>query len=121
MNPETKREFQPLSHKEMELMELLWDAGEPLGRGEILERAEQQKNSWKPNSIHILLNQLMDKNYVTVAGYYLSSRKLGRTFQPALTRQDYALSRLCHASRLAEQEGVSLTKQIAALKAERAG
>ncbi len=117
MNPEVKCEFQPLSHKETELMELLWNAGEPLGRSEILERAEQQKPSWKPNSIHILLNQLMGKNYVTVAGYYLNSRKLGRTFQPAITRQEYALIRLRHASMLAEQEGISLTKQIAALKA----
>ncbi len=79
-----------LSKKEQELMEILWNAGTPLGRTEILERAEKQKCTWKPNSIHILVNSLIDKGALRVSGYYIQSRKLGRTFESALTREDYA-------------------------------
>ncbi len=108
--------FSRLSRKEEEIMDILWDAKDALGRSEILEEAAKREQSWKPNSIHILLNQLLEKQYVTVSGFYLNSRKLGRTFAPALTRQDYAILRLCHDSELAKKAGVSLTKQIAALK-----
>lgn len=111
-----KEEYYSFSKKEQEVMELFWDAGDPLSRSEILERAETRDCSWKPNSIHILLNALLKKGAVRVAGYYLSSRKLGRTFEAAITRQDYALMQVLHASKLAEQAGVPLKAQLAALK-----
>ena len=90
-----------LSKKEQELMELFWDAGKPLARAESLELAASRAASWKPNSIHILVNSLMEKGALAVAGYYLSSRKLGRTFEPTLTLQDYRLMQLRHAVSLA--------------------
>lgn len=80
-----------LSRKEMELMEILWDAGVPLSRGEILARAEQRQVSWKPNSVHVILNALLDKGAVVVAGYYVNSRKLGRNFTANITRRQYAM------------------------------
>ncbi len=96
-----------LSKKEKELMDLFWDADAPLSRAEILERAEKRKCSWKPNSVHILVNSLLDKKAVQVAGFYLNSRKLGRTFEPALTREDYAIMQVELAADQARAEGVS--------------
>lgn len=93
-----------LSPKERELMEILWDAGEPLGRQEILDRAEAGSATWKPNSIHILINSMLDKGAVRVAGYYLNSRKLGRTFAPAVTKEQYAIMQV----RKAPEEGAAL-------------
>ena len=58
-----------LSKKEQELMELFWDAGKPLARAEILELAASRAASSKPNSIHILVNSLMEKGALAVAGY----------------------------------------------------
>ncbi len=116
MENQKEDRYYSFSKKEEELMELFWDAGDPLSRSEILERAEARSCSWKPNSIHILLNALLKKGAVQVAGYYLSSRKLGRTFEPAITRRDYALMQVLHASKLAEQAGVPLKAQLAALK-----
>ncbi len=104
------------SKKEKELMDIFWDAGAPLSRAEILERAEQRKCSWKPNSIHILVNSLLDKKAVQVAGFYLSSRKLGRTFEPAITREQYAVMQVELAAGRARDEGVtSPDKLVAAL------
>lgn len=96
-----------LSKKEKELMDLFWDADAPLSRAEILERAEKRKCSWKPNSVHILVNSLLDKKAVQVAGFYLNSRKLGRTFEPALSREDYAVMQVELAANQARAEGVS--------------
>lgn len=94
-----------LSKKEQELMELFWDAKRPLARAEILELAAARATSWKPNSIHILVNSLMDKGALQVAGYYLSSRKLGRTFEPTLAPQDYRLMQVRHAVAQAVEAG----------------
>lgn len=101
-----------LSKKEKELMDIFWESGVPLARAEILEHAEQRKCSWKPNSVHILVNSLLDKNAVKVAGLYLNSRKLGRTFEPAITREEYALMQIRIAADQAKTEGVTDAKCI---------
>ncbi len=72
-------------------MEILWEAGEPLDRQEILNRAAAKPVTWKPNSIHIILNGLLNKGAVRVAGYCLNSRKLGRTFEAVITKEQYAI------------------------------
>ncbi len=118
MESKTKNRYYTLSRKERELMEIFWDAGSALSRAEILERAETKKCSWKPNSVHILLNSLLDKKAVQVSGYYLSSRKLGRTFEAAVTPQEYALMQVLHAARQAEEAGVPIKSQITSLKQE---
>lgn len=101
-----------LSKKEMEMMEILWDAGEPLARQDFLDRAAERKCSWKPNSIHILLNSMMDKGAVEVAGWYLNSHRLGRTFEPTVSREEYSLMQV----RIALENG----NQLAGLEPEKA-
>lgn len=96
-----------LSKKELELMELFWDADCPLSRSEILERAEHRVCTWKPNSVHILVNSLLDKGALRVAGYYLNSRKLGRTFEPSLSKKGYLLQILQGDAEEALAQGVS--------------
>ncbi len=103
-----------MSKKEKELMDLFWDAGAPLSRAEILERAEKRKCTWKPNSVHILLNSLLDKKAVQVAGFYLNSRKLGRTFEPAVTREQYAVMQVELAAKQARSEGIAGPNQLVA-------
>lgn len=97
-------------------MELFWDADLPLARAEILERASQRECSWKPNSVHILVNSLLDKGALQVAGYYLNSRKLGRTFEPAITREDYAIMQVEQAADQAKNiNGLEASNLVAAL------
>lgn len=96
-----------LSKKEKELMDIFWESDSPLARSEILECAKERQCSWKPNSVHILLNSLLEKNAVQVAGLYLNSRKLGRTFEPAITRDEYAIMQVVIAADKAKEEGVS--------------
>lgn len=103
-----------LSKKEKELMDIFWSADEPLARSEILERAEEKKCSWKPNSVHILLNSLLDKKAIQVAGFYLNSRKLGRTFEAAITREEYAVMQVELSATQAKAEGVTASDRMMA-------
>lgn len=48
-----------LTKSELEIMNVIWDAKRPLTRGEILDLSVDKK--WKDNSIHILLNRLLEK------------------------------------------------------------
>lgn len=76
-----------LTKSEMEIMDVLWAAGKPLSRSDLLERSEEK--SWKDSSVHILLNGLLQKRAICEAGMVKRSKTYGRTFVPTLTREEY--------------------------------
>lgn len=76
-----------LTRSEMEIMDVLWDAGSPLSRADLLERSEDKR--WKDSSVHILLNGLLQKNAISEAGFVKRSKTYGRTFVPTLSREEY--------------------------------
>ena len=51
-----------LTRSELEIMNVIWAAGRPLTRGEILELSVDK--TWKENSVHILLNRLLAKGAI---------------------------------------------------------
>ena len=76
-----------LTKSEMEIMDVLWAAEEPLSRADLLERSEEK--SWKDSSVHILLNGLLQKSAIREAGVVKRSKTYGRLFAPTLTREEY--------------------------------
>ena len=76
-----------LTRSEMEIMDVLWGADEPLSRADLLTRSEEK--SWKDSSVHILLNGLLHKGAIREAGFVKRSKTYGRTFLPTLTREEY--------------------------------
>ena len=76
-----------LTKSELEIMDVLWDNGGALSRSDFLEQSEHK--SWKDSSIHILLNGLLHKGAIKEAGFVKRSKTYGRTFLPALTREEY--------------------------------
>lgn len=76
-----------LTKSEMEIMDVLWDAGEALSRSDLLERSQEKR--WKDSSVHILLNGLLQKNAIREAGFVRRSKTYGRTFEPTMTREEY--------------------------------
>ena len=76
-----------LTRSEMEIMDVLWESGEPLSRSDLLEKSENK--SWKDSSVHILLNGLLAKGAIREAGLVKRSKTFGRTFAPTLTREQY--------------------------------
>jgi len=56
-----------LTKNEQEIMDLLWKENKPLSRSDIINLSTER--SWKASSIHILLNQLLEKGAICVNGF----------------------------------------------------
>ena len=76
-----------LTRSEMEIMDVMWEAGVPLSRADLLEKSEEK--TWKDSSVHILLNGLLQKGVIQEAGLVKRSKTYGRVFSPTLTREEY--------------------------------
>lgn len=84
-----------LTKSEMQIMDVLWDTGEPMSRSDLLQATEAK--SWKDSSVHILLNGLLAKEAIREAGIVKRTKTYGRTFLPTLTREQYfARTIYCH-------------------------
>ncbi len=84
-----------LTRSEMEIMDVMWEAGAPLSRADLLARSEEK--TWKDSSVHILLNGLLQKGAIQEAGLVKRSKTYGRVFTPTLTREEYfAGTVFCH-------------------------
>ena len=84
-----------LSDNELAVLRVLWGASAPLSRPEILAR--MSKNVWHPNSVHRVLNSLMQKGYVQVEGIARCGQNYGRTYRAAITQSDYMADVALHA------------------------
>jgi len=76
-----------LTRSEMEIMDVLWEAGEPLSRSDLLSHSGEK--TWKDSSVHILLNSMLQKNLIREAGFVKRGKTYGRTFLPTMTREEY--------------------------------
>ena len=70
-----------LTKNELEIMDVLWEQGRPLSRGEQL-------------SIHILLNSLLRKGAIREAGYAKCGKTSGRVYEAALSVAEYYVTTL---------------------------
>ena len=86
-----KRKRFPLTKSELALMEILWDADRPLGRPEILEAAVPDKGEplFAVNSFHLLINDLIDKEYIVVVSGLGKERNYARRYAPTVTRNEH--------------------------------
>ena len=84
-----------LTKSEMEIMDVLWASDVPMSRADLLERSDEK--TWKDSSVHILLNGLLKKEAIKEAGFVKRSKTYGRTFVPAMTREQYFAGTIfCH-------------------------
>ena len=75
MRQKTKK----LTDSEKQVLDLLWDSNEPLTSTEIVKLCAGR--TWKPSYIHIMINSLLKKEMIKVAG----------TFEPTMTRDQWSL------------------------------
>lgn len=80
------------SSHELEVMELLWMENRALTRTEIIDLSVNK--SWKPSTIHLLLNSLLKKEAIRVDGFKPTGKNYGRTFASAITREEYTAREL---------------------------
>lgn len=78
---------QVLSDNELAVLRALWNTDAPLSRPEILERISG--NNWNPNSIHLVLNNLLKKGYIRIEGMARCGQSYGRTYSVTKTQGEY--------------------------------
>lgn len=102
-----------LSKNEFEIMSLLWKENKPLSRTEIIELSPDK--TWKPSSIHILLNNLLEKEAIQVDGFVRTGKNYGRTYSAALTQEEYATMQFTQNMPSNTNQNENLADFIAAL------
>lgn len=81
-----------LSPNELSILQLLWAEDRPLSRPEILEGLPDK--DWNPNSIHLILNNMIKKGVLQVDGMTRCGRGYGRTYAPAMTQAEYVTAQV---------------------------
>lgn len=83
-----KRGHYGLTNTEHLVLQTLWEANEPLPRPEILNRMPDM--DWNPNSIHLVLNSLIEKGYLKIDGLVRCGQSYGRTYTPTMSQMEFA-------------------------------
>lgn len=109
MNNDQPRYFR-LTKSENEIMELMWKEGHPLSRSEIIELTPER--TWKPSSIHILLNSMLEKNAIEVAGFVQSTKNYARTFTPCVSADSYAIMQIKNSPVFSQQSVPNLLSAL---------
>ncbi|MGN0501249.1 MAG: BlaI/MecI/CopY family transcriptional regulator [Ruminococcus sp.] len=81
-----------LTKSEEEIMNLLWDVGEPLASSEIVNKSVNR--TWKKSYINLLINSLLSKQMIEVAGVKQMTKNYARTFKPTMSRYAYSVKRI---------------------------
>ncbi|RKJ38932.1 hypothetical protein D7X94_14415 [Acutalibacter sp. 1XD8-33] len=106
----SKPRYFRLTKSENEIMELMWKEGHPLSRSEIIELTPER--TWKPSSIHILLNSMLDKNAIEVAGFVQSTKNYARTFMPCVSADNYAVMQIKNSPVFTQQSVPNLLSAL---------
>ena len=115
-----KRKIPKITNSEKQILEVLWDEEKPLTSSEIVGVSDDR--TWKASSVHLLLNSLLNKDLVEVAGFKKTTKNYARTFQPTMTRDEYSINQLRNTSRtlsrlfnalLKDEEDDDLLKELA--------
>lgn len=81
-----------LSENEEQILQTMWREDRPLTRSEIINLTENK--TWKESSIHILLNQLLDKKAIYANEIVKTGKGFGRTYLPLIKKDDYDFNKL---------------------------
>ena len=76
-----------LTKNEIQFMTVLWCADAPLTSTEILKRSVGK--AWKDNSLHTILNNLIEKGAIAEHGFIKDGKVIARTFIAALSCEKY--------------------------------
>ena len=93
-----KKKNTRITGSEREVLELLWEENQPLTSAEIVKISEHK--TWKPSYIHLMINSLLKKNVIQVAGFKQTTKNYARTFTPTMTREEFSIRMLREENQL---------------------
>ena len=79
-----------LTKSELEIMELMWKEDKPLTSTEIIELSTDR--SWKKSYVHLLINSLLEKEMIEVAGFVKTTENYARTFKVRVSKEEYSIN-----------------------------
>ena len=77
-----------LKKRQLEVMDVLWEADEPMIASEIVKAREDLN----VNTVQAALRSLVKKNYIAVAEIVYSGTVLSRRYKTLITKEDYTNS-----------------------------
>ena len=69
---------------------------------EIIQKSKERE--WKDSSIHLIINSLLRKKVVTVAGFKKTTKNYARTFVPVETREQFLVGQIIDDKTSAEDK-----------------
>lgn len=86
-----KKDFFRLTVSELTFMQVLWESSRPLSRSEIMEISlrDPENPLFALNSFHVIVNDLIDKNYIISVEASANGRKNARRFAANISRNEY--------------------------------
>ena len=77
-----------LKKRQLEVMDVLWESGEPMIASEIVKAREDLN----VNTVQAALRSLVKKNYIEVADIVYSGTVLSRRYRTLISKEDYTNS-----------------------------
>lgn len=101
-----------LTKSEEEIMNLLWEVGEPLASSEIVSKSVNR--TWRKSYINLLINSLLNKQMIEVVGVKQMTKNYARTFQPTMSKYAYSVKRIFFQKGFKEENIPDLFAEIIA-------
>lgn len=101
-----------LTKSEEEIMNLLWEVGEPLTSSEIVSKSVNR--TWRKSYINLLINSLLNKQMIEVVGVKQMTKNYARTFQPTMSKYAYSVKRIFSQEGFKEENIPDLFAEIIA-------
>ena len=93
---------QHLTKSELAIMEVMWEQEEALTASEIIKASGDKE--WKNSSIHLMVNALLEKGFLEVAGFKKTTKNYARTFKPTMTKEKYFVRKVMGNTPVAEKK-----------------
>ena len=103
---------QHLTKSELAIMEVMWEQEEALTASEIIKASGDKE--WKNSSIHLMVNALLEKGFLEVAGFKKTTKNYARTFKPTMTKEKYFVRKVMGNTPVAEKKKIymQLLKEV---------
>lgn len=67
-----------LTNSEREILETMWEYGESITATNLAKVSTSK--TWKTSSVHLLINSLLNKDYIEVVGFEKTTKNYARKF-----------------------------------------
>ncbi len=102
-----------LSTSEYEILTLMWTEKRGLTAVEINELSENK--TWKPSSIHLIINSMLEKGAIKADGMIRSGKVYSRLFVPTITPEEYTLAQVTTSASFSHNKSAIYTSLFSAL------